>query len=152
MIRTLTRHPTLNRDITIHTRAYAHVHKYNQIYKPTLMHTYTHTHPWIHCYCCTSHIHTCKHTHTYTYSQVAFVHVLQTNMDGLAKTYTYAPTDYIPQKHAHEGIPTQSNLYLPRDSLTENIFYCTQSKCRTETLPMLAPDECNGSVLRRHVF
>ena len=82
------------------------------------MHSYTctHTHTWIHWYCCTSHIHTCRHTHPYAYSQAAFAHVRQTNMDSHEHIHTHPQinTNTCAWRHTNTTQP------LPRDSETEN--------------------------------
>ena len=78
--------------------------------------THIHTHTWIHWYCCTSNIHTCRHTHPYTYSQAAFVHVRQTNMDSHEHIHTHPQinTNTCTWRHTNTTQP------LPRDSETEN--------------------------------
>ena len=185
MIRTVTRHPTLNRDITIHTQIYKpYIHTRTYIYiasgsqelarmrTPFLtmgegpqccadgnmnsdwywswiciyiyIYIYTHTHTWIPGYCYTSHIHTWRHTHTHTHTRRLLLHTYFKQI--WTRTNIYIRTHRLTQIHVHEGIPTQSSLY-PETLRQRTVL--TQSRCRTETLLMLAPDECNRSVLRQ---
>lgn len=113
MIRTLTRHPTLNRDIT-QTNAYALIYTHTPGFTDTaVLQTYTHAD---------------IHTHTHTRRLLLYTYVKQI----WTRTNTYIRTHRLTQIHAHEGIPTQRSLYpetLRRRTNHSHLLFLRKTLC-----------------------